>query len=144
MSAKAIREATGKDIINRNLKDSGSAPSRFAAVDAKTDWADLLAKHPWLGTEKLVAKPDQLIKRRGKLGLLAVNKSFDEIKKWITERLGAPQKIGEVTGHLKTFIIEPFVPHKQVSVENKYNFEYVPNIVIAHIYLRNELVHNSE
>lgn len=31
-------------------------------------------------TERLVAKPDQMIGGRGKAGLIAVNKSFDEVK----------------------------------------------------------------
>ena len=31
-------------------------------------------------THKLVAKPDQMIGGRGKAGLIAVNKSFEEVK----------------------------------------------------------------
>ena len=31
-------------------------------------------------TERLVAKPDQMIGGRGKAGLIAVNKSFNEVK----------------------------------------------------------------
>lgn len=33
-------------------------------------------------------KPDQLIKRRGKLGLIKVNVHLQEAKKWIDERMG--------------------------------------------------------
>lgn len=60
----------------------------------------------------MVVKPDQLIKRRGKLGLIAVNKNFQEVKQWINERMGKDQKIGSATGKLRSFIIEPFIPHK--------------------------------
>jgi len=35
----------------------------------------------------LVVKPDQLIKRRGKLGLILVNADIDAVKKWISERM---------------------------------------------------------
>ena len=35
-----------------------------------------------------MAKPDQLIKRRGKLGLVKVNVDFDEAKGWVAERMG--------------------------------------------------------
>jgi ATP citrate (pro-S)-lyase len=42
-------------------------------VTPKTDVDTLPESHPWLLTEKLVAKPDQLIKRRGKAGLLHLN-----------------------------------------------------------------------
>ncbi|XP_006463797.1 hypothetical protein AGABI2DRAFT_194501 [Agaricus bisporus var. bisporus H97] len=65
----------------------------------------------WVNNSKLVAKPDQLIKRRGKAGLLALNKSWPEAKQWITERAGKPQKVEAVTGTLNNFIIEPFLPH---------------------------------
>lgn len=65
--------------------------------------------------QPLVVKPDQLIKRRGKLGLIAVNKKFDEVKKWVNDRMGKDQKIGNANGKLRKFIIEPFIPHKDVS-----------------------------
>lgn len=69
MSAKAIREATGKDLINRHLTSGTSTVKcKFASVNPDTNLADLVDANPWLKTEKLVAKPDQLIKRRGKLG----------------------------------------------------------------------------
>lgn len=60
----------------------------------------------------MVVKPDQLIKRRGKLGLIAVNKNFAQVKEWVNERMNKDQKIGNAVGKLRTFIIEPFVPHK--------------------------------
>lgn len=47
----------------------------------------------WAHSAKLVAKPDQLIKRRGKAGLLALNKSWPEAKEWIAERAGKPVKV---------------------------------------------------
>jgi ATP citrate (pro-S)-lyase len=42
---------------------------------------------------KLVAKPDQLIKRRGKAGLLKLNTDWNTAKAWIVERAGKPQKV---------------------------------------------------
>jgi hypothetical protein len=47
----------------------------------------------WVFTTKLVAKPDQLIKRRGKAGLLALNKTWEEARPWIAQRAGKPQKV---------------------------------------------------
>lgn len=46
------------------------------------------SQNPWLNSKKLVAKPDQLIKRRGKGGLLKLNCTWDEVKLWIIERAG--------------------------------------------------------
>ena len=47
----------------------------------------------WVHNTKLVAKPDQLIKRRGKAGLLSLNKTWEESRQWIAERAGKPQKV---------------------------------------------------
>jgi ATP citrate (pro-S)-lyase len=35
----------------------------------------------------LVVKPDQLIKRRGKLGLLKANVDLEDVKAWVAERI---------------------------------------------------------
>ncbi|KAH0546822.1 ATP-citrate synthase [Cotesia glomerata] len=113
MSAKAIREATGKDLINRKLRSGTTAAKcRFVAIDETTNWSTIADEHPWLKTEKLVVKPDQLIKRRGKLGLIKVNADLPTVRQWVEERINKEQKVEKATGKLKTFIIEPFVPHK--------------------------------
>ncbi|GAB0093892.1 ATP-citrate synthase [Sergentomyia squamirostris] len=113
MSAKAIREATGKELINKYLTpNSGAAQCQFVSVDQTTNWIDLLTKNPWLQKTPLVAKPDQLIKRRGKLGLITVNKNIAQVQEWIKERIGKEQKVGACVGTLRNFIIEPFLPHK--------------------------------
>ncbi|XP_055687731.1 ATP-citrate synthase isoform X2 [Lutzomyia longipalpis] len=113
MSAKAIREASGKELINKYLAPgSNAAKCNFVSVDETTDWDNLIACNPWLKTMPLVAKPDQLIKRRGKLGLITVNKNIKEVKEWITARMGKEQTIGVTVGTLRNFIIEPFLPHK--------------------------------
>jgi ATP citrate (pro-S)-lyase len=66
--------------------------------------------------QKLVVKPDQLIKRRGKLGLIKVNADFQEVKSWVEERMGQDQKVGRATGKLRNFIIEPFISHGEVRI----------------------------
>lgn len=49
MSAKAISEATGKDIINRNLDpNTAAAKCRFAPVKEGTSWNELVRNEPWL------------------------------------------------------------------------------------------------
>ncbi|KAJ3321160.1 citrate synthase [Blyttiomyces sp. JEL0837] len=67
--------------------------------------------HPWLLTEKLVCKPDQLIKRRGKNGLLGINLGWEDVKKWVGARAGTLFKLERTTGMLHTFLVEPLVPH---------------------------------
>lgn len=61
---------------------------------------------------KFVAKPDQLIKRRGKAGLLALNKTWAEARAWIEEKAGKEIQVETVKGYLRTFLVEPFCPHK--------------------------------
>jgi len=114
MSARAISEASGKRLLQDQLGSaSGAGLSRFASVTETTNWEQLAVDHPWLKSEKLVVKPDQLIKRRGKLGLIKVNVDLPEVKAWVIERMGQDQVIGKATGKLRRFIIEPFLAHKQ-------------------------------
>lgn len=115
MSAKAIREASGKDLINRKFPvGTKVAKCRFVQITENTNWIDVANEYPWLKTEKLVVKPDQLIKRRGKLGLIKVNADLSTVQKWIAQHMNIDQRVGKATGKLKTFIIEPFISHKPV------------------------------
>lgn len=111
MSAKAISEAKGKELLNKFL--SGAVRNRFANVTVDTNFDALQEEHPWLSSEKLVCKPDQLIKRRGKLGLIKAGADFTGIREWLGNKLGKEFSIGASKGRLKNFIIEPFVPHQQ-------------------------------
>jgi len=52
MSAKAVREASGKDLINRNLPvGTAAVKCQFASVTEGVDWTELLLKNPWLKTQ---------------------------------------------------------------------------------------------
>ncbi|KAF8594882.1 ATP-citrate synthase [Ceratobasidium sp. AG-I] len=99
-------EPVGKDFVYPTPKVAQLAWD--AASDTVTPDTNL---PPWVFTEKLVAKPDQLIKRRGKAGLLSLNKGWDESRPWIVARAGKPVKVESVTGTLNNFIVEPFLPH---------------------------------
>ncbi|KAI1285088.1 ATP-citrate synthase [Halotydeus destructor] len=111
MSAKAIREATGKDLLNRHLNQT-CARCKFATINEETNFANVVSANPWLAEQKLVVKPDQLIKRRGKLGLIKVNATVPEVKQWIDQRIGKDVQVGKASGKLRNFIIEPFLPHQ--------------------------------
>lgn len=142
MSAKSIYEADGKAILNYHLtrapviKPSPLPPSSThnptprlavlefpedATVKSVLDQAEVT--YPWLLQEgaKFVAKPDQLIKRRGKSGLLALNKTWPEARSWVESRAGKRQQVESVQGVLRHFLVEPFVPHPS-------NTEYYINI----------------
>lgn len=115
MSAKAISEQTGKEFLYKYICTSAAVQNRFkyATVTTDTDWDRLAQEHPWLLTENLVVKPDQLIKRRGKLGLVGINLDLQGVKDWIKDRIMKETTVGKAKGVLKHFLVEPFVPHKQ-------------------------------
>ncbi|KAF3699917.1 ATP-citrate synthase [Channa argus] len=115
MSAKAISEQTGKEFLYKYICTSAAVQNRFlyANVTTETDFSRLAQEHPWLLTERLVVKPDQLIKRRGKLGLVGVNLDLNGVKEWLKPRLMKETTVGKAKGVLKNFLIEPFVLHKQ-------------------------------
>lgn len=89
MSAKACREYHGKRLLSKHLSLKGhSLDSRSALVTSSTDFDLLVDSEPWLISTELVVKPDQLIKRRGKCGLVGVKMGLEEVKGWIYERMG--------------------------------------------------------
>uniref|UniRef100_A0A673ALJ2 ATP-citrate synthase n=1 Tax=Sphaeramia orbicularis TaxID=375764 RepID=A0A673ALJ2_9TELE len=115
MSAKAISEQTGKEFLYKYICTTAAVQNRFryATVTAETDWDHITQEHPWLLTERLVVKPDQLIKRRGKLGLVGINLDLQGVQEWLKSRLMRETTVGKAKGVLKNFLIEPFVPHTQ-------------------------------
>ena len=130
MSAKAIREFYGKQLIAKWLPEysNGKHTIERKQVLVTPDvlepskgvsFETIAQANPWVLTDKLVVKPDQLIKRRGKAGLLAVNKTWQEVQAWILERMQREVQVEHVKGVLNHFIVEEFVPHKQ---EEEYYF----------------------
>ncbi|XP_031699068.1 ATP-citrate synthase isoform X3 [Anarrhichthys ocellatus] len=115
MSAKAISEQTGKEFLYKHICTSAAVQNRFryASVTAETDWDRLTQDHPWLLTERLVVKPDQLIKRRGKLGLVGLDLDLQGVREWFKARVMKETTVGKARGVLKNFLIEPFVQHPQ-------------------------------
>lgn len=131
MAHKAIREADGKRMLARLFKNYSNGEfdisDKVVTVGPDTDMMKLPDKNEWLTREKLVVKPDQLIKRRGKNKLILVGANYDQAKEWIREKSkgpitvhgkfdvkGKPADKGTV-GQLTHFIIEPMIPHKDTD-----------------------------
>lgn len=115
MSAKAVREFHGKKLIARQVKEVSNGrhviDDRSVLITSATVLESLPLEEPWLQTAQLVVKPDQLIKRRGKAGLVGIKLDWDGVLKWIGERMENEITVEQVTGTLDHFIVEPFVPH---------------------------------
>jgi ATP-citrate lyase beta-subunit len=116
MAQKAIREYDAKRILQERWGDYFGDTVVYAgkAVQVSTDpdWDQLKTENGWLQSGRLAVKPDQLIGKRGKNGLILLDADFETAKKWVLERMNKPVTIGQVTGVLRQFIIEPFLPQK--------------------------------
>jgi len=118
MSAKAVREFHGKKLIARHVAELSNGvhqmDDRSCLITPKTDLEALPSQEPWLLTAGggLVVKPDQLIKRRGKAGLVGLKLNWEATQAWIAERMEKEIQVEQVTGALDHFIVEPFVPHE--------------------------------
>lgn len=144
MSAKPIHEFDGKLILSHWLSTDSSpatflSPSRMVHLKFDTSllssedttnqhvqshafssyveksFNEAEARNPWLREMKLVCKPDQLIKRRGKAGLLGINLDWPGVKEWIRARAGREFKVERTAGILHTFLVEPLCQHPQDS-----------------------------
>jgi ATP citrate (pro-S)-lyase len=100
MAQKSLREYDGKGLLARVLPDyvDGGAAAAVAAgitlpkellqvslpaQGGVVDFDALAAAAPWVRTTPLVVKPDQLIKRRGKGGLLLLNADWPRAVEWM-------------------------------------------------------------
>lgn len=82
-------------------------------VRADTNFVELLDANPWLKTTKLVVKPDMLFGKRGKHDLVGLNLDFAGVEAFIKARMGKVVDMDGCVGAISTFVVEPFVPHKQ-------------------------------
>ncbi|CBZ54438.1 cDNA FLJ55447, highly similar to ATP-citrate synthase, related [Neospora caninum Liverpool] len=87
------------------------------AVDSTTDLEDLPSAHPWLLTSRLTVKPDVLLKRRGKSGLVKLDLSWADAQKELKALMGTQFTMQGLTGTLDHFIVEPFFPHDVAANE---------------------------
>lgn len=115
MAQRGIREYAAKKMLARHWADYFPTLEKFegkvALVTPQTDMNVLATEEPWLKTEKLVVKPDQLFGKRAKHNLILLDASFDQVKTWIAERMEKDVTVGKVTDKLTHFLIEPFIPH---------------------------------
>lgn len=117
MSAKAVREYHGKKLLAKQVREVSEGKhvidDRSALITSNTDLKELTQAEPWLLTTDLVVKPDQLIKRRGKAGLVGIKLNWEQVKVWIGDRMEKEMQVEQAKGELDHFIVEPFLPHGQ-------------------------------
>ncbi len=122
MAQRGIREFDGKRILAQNWKDYFGDEFQYdfksVLITPETDLDKVPEENPWVLETPLVAKPDMLFGKRGKLGLILFKKkkagdvSWKDAKKWIKEKMAEEIEINGQKGRLTHFLVEPFVPHK--------------------------------
>lgn len=95
----------------------------------------------WVHTSKLVAKPDQLIKRRGKSGLLLLNKDWEQAKEWIVARAGKEVQVSYPTLSTTSYrVVHPLralhidgmqLAHCQTRVHHVYHIRHGYSIFLS-------------
>jgi len=115
MARKKIREFAAKALLKEHLKRLRGIelPSEAAQVRYDTNFKVLLEDNPWMAKNSLVVKPDMLFGKRGKHNLVGLDLSADEAEVFIKGRLGKEIDVDGCVGTVDTFIVEPFVPHKE-------------------------------
>ena len=116
MAQKSIYEFSAKKLLMTELPKyfpNYNYHGKLAVVTSETNWDKLVSDNPWLNTEKLAAKPDQLFGKRGKANLLLLNADLNELKTFVNERMNKEVEIGGLKGILNRFLVEPFVPHEK-------------------------------
>lgn len=114
MARRKIREYDAKQLLVAHLPTYGSVIEWKGILPTpETDLTTLPQQYPWLLTMPLVVKPDQLFGKRGKLGLIEINCSFEKVKEFINDHRKKEITIGKATDRLTYFLVEPYVSHEK-------------------------------
>ncbi|MEM1008191.1 MAG: ATP citrate lyase citrate-binding domain-containing protein [Myxococcota bacterium] len=115
MARKGIREYDAKRMLATAIT---GYEGQVVLVGPGESLKDKVDAYPWLKTEKLVAKPDQLFGKRGKNDLICLNKDINATDAWIQERMNKDKTLlSGVTGTLTHFIVERFTPFEKDTQE---------------------------
>ncbi|MFX1497857.1 MAG: ATP citrate lyase citrate-binding domain-containing protein [Promethearchaeota archaeon] len=129
MAQKNIYEYDAKKLLANQLPKyfpEFNYHDKLVLIDCDTDIDKAISENPWLKTEKLVAKPDQLFGKRGKANLILLDANCDEMKDFCYNNLDRVCEIGNIRGELKRLLIEPFISHEKeyyvsITTERDYN-----------------------
>ncbi|MFX1551145.1 MAG: ATP citrate lyase citrate-binding domain-containing protein [Promethearchaeota archaeon] len=116
MAQKNIYEYDAKKLLARELPKyfpNFNYHNKLAIIENDTDFEKLIEQHPWIKSEKVAVKPDQLFGKRGKAKLILLDADVNQVLKFCKENLGKEFTIGNVKGELTRLLIEPFIPHEK-------------------------------
>ncbi|WP_371804382.1 ATP citrate lyase citrate-binding domain-containing protein [Candidatus Lokiarchaeum ossiferum] len=131
MAQKPIYEYDGKKLLASQIPKyfpEFKFHNKLAVLTPETDIDKLAEELPWLKTDKLVAKPDQLFGKRGKANLLLLDANLDQLKAFAAEKLDKVFEISGKKGKLTRLLVEPFVPHEKeyyVSITSDRDYDII-------------------
>ncbi|TCK05299.1 ATP citrate lyase citrate-binding domain-containing protein [Phorcysia thermohydrogeniphila] len=142
MAQRGIREFDGKRILAEHWSEYFAPEFEYdfksVLVTPQTDLDKLPEEYPWLKELPLVAKPDMLFGKRGKLGLILFKKEkpcdvdYETVKEWIKQKMQEDVEIKGKKGKLTHFLIEPCVPH---APEDEYYVAITLGYEGDHVYM---------
>lgn len=117
MAQKAIREYYGKKLIFKYLPEFlDNFNQSYKGIGIDTQQLDEIDKFPNF-KHGYVAKPDELFGKRGKNNLVFINTDQKKVLDWIKSKSSIntviEQNGKELSGSLRRFIVEPFIPHEK-------------------------------
>jgi ATP-citrate lyase beta-subunit len=119
MAQRGIREYDAKRILAKHIaKCSGGTftyEGKVALVTPDKSIEAVSAESPWVKTDKLTVKSDQLFGKRGKHGLILVGATYEEAKKWLDEKMNSVVEVGKSRGKLTHFLLQSYM-----EVDNEY------------------------
>ena len=116
MAQKNIYEYDAKILLARELPKyypGFNYHNKLAIIESDIDLDRFIDVNPWIKSEKVVVKPDQLFGKRGKAKLILLDADINQVKKFCKENLNKEFVIGTVKGDLTRLLVEPFIPHEK-------------------------------
>jgi succinyl-CoA synthetase beta subunit len=111
---KNIYEFDAKKLIARELPKyypGFQYHNKLALIECDTDIDKVIEENPWMKTQKVVVKPDQLFGKRGKANLILLDADCDQMKGFCNDNLEKVCVISGIEGEITRLLVEPFVPH---------------------------------
>lgn len=87
--------------------------NKIAIIEPNTDIDQVISENPWMKTEKLVVKPDQLFGKRGKANLILLDADSKQMKEFCKNNIGKVRVISGIEGEITRLLVEPFISHEK-------------------------------